>query len=158
MWLDKEAMPRLQAKHFKGAAALTPRCRWIQQTCGVSRLFRFWKRWRWQECGVQDPAPSCSCSFQTRFEVRDQLRFTHLGCEGVRAAVVAEWKEQQTVAWDACSQHVGGAETTAWKALLEMGKFDFQAGQDGEGVVSLESAVGGLLVSKQGGTRSRASR
>ena len=22
MWLDKEAMPRLQAKHFKGAAAL----------------------------------------------------------------------------------------------------------------------------------------
>ena len=63
----------------------------------------------------------------------------------MRAAVVAEWKEQQTVAWDACSEHVGGAEKTAWEALLKMEQLDFQAGQDGEGVVSLESAVGGRL-------------
>ena len=41
------------------------------------------------------------------------------------------WIEKyKTVTWDACSKHVGGAETAAYEALLEMESLDLKAGQD----------------------------
>ena len=31
-----------------------------------------------------------------------------------------------SVTWEPCSKHVGGSDTAAWEALIEMEKFDLQ--------------------------------
>ena len=53
-------------------------------------------------------------------------------------------RKETTISWGACCRNrVGGAETAAWEALLEMNKIGFKARQEAERGMSLvvESAI-----------------